>query len=269
MTDVVARVDGVAASVVPVTDRGLIHGDAVFEVTRVRSGRVPLLAWHRERLESGLAAFRFGEASAVWDDVDALLRDVGPRDGILRILVTRGEGNVRAPLASFTPRRIVVFRDLPPAPTAPLRLATIESPRVGPELPSQFAKYARYLPYLLANDDARLRGFDEALLLDTHGNVAEAATASVFAALGGLLVTPPRSIGILPSVTRRWILEKAGDLGVSCAERALTRPELAAANEVFVASSVRGLVPVGAVDGAVFPRETPLRDRLARAWDAL
>jgi branched-chain amino acid aminotransferase len=269
MTEVLARVDGVPCATIPVTDRGLIHGDSVFEVARVRRGRVPLLAWHRERLEAGLNAFRFGDASALWGEVDALLADVGERDGVLRILVTRGEGSVRAPLASFLPRRIVVFRDAPPAPSAPLRLALVESPRVTPELPSHVAKYARYLPYLLANDDARARGFDEALLLDGTGNVAEAATANVFAALGGLLVTPPRACGILPGVTRRWILENAQALGVSCTERNLSRPELAAANEVFLASSVRGLVPVGAVDGATFSRETPLRDRLARAYEAL
>ncbi len=263
----IARVDGVPQAVVPVQDRGFLHGDSVFEVLRVHRGRPFLLPWHRERLEAGLAAFRFGDATRVWDDVTAVLADAGDRDGVLRIVVTRGEGNVRAPLASLTPRTVVTFRDLPPeGPT--LRVTIVDAPRVTRSMPSAQAKYARYLPYLLANDDAHRLGFDEALLLDEAGDVAEAATANLFAVIDGLLVTPSLASGILAGITRRWIVENASGLGLTLAERALARAELARATEVFLSSSVRLVAPVVACDGTSYSAPGPTTSVLATALAA-
>ena len=262
-----ARVDGVCESVVPIQDRGCLHGDFVFNGRRVHRGRPFLLPWHRERLEAGLAAFRFGDATRVWDDVAAVLADAGEVDGVLRIVVTRGEGNVRAPLASLTPRTVVTFRELPPAGAA-LRIAIVDAPRVTPGMPSALAKYARYLPYLLANDDAHARGFDEALLLDETGHIAEAATANVFAVIDGILVTPPLTSGILAGITRRWIVENARGLGLAFAERAVSTTELFRASEVFLSSSVRLVAPVAQCDGAEYSAAGPITSVLAAALTA-
>lgn len=263
----ISRVDGVPQGVVPIQDRGFLHGDSVFEVMRVHRGRPFLLPWHRERLEAGLAAFRFGDATRVWDDVDAVLDDAGDSDGVLRIVVTRGEGNVRAPLASLTPRTVVTFRELPPFPAA-LRIAVVDAPRVTRGMPSALAKYARYLPYLLANDEAHRRGFDEALLLDDAGHVAEAATANVFAVVDGGLVTPSLASGILAGITRRWIVENASGLGLTVAERAIARAELARASEVFLSSSVRLVAPVAACDEANYSTPGPTTSAVAAALTA-
>jgi branched-chain amino acid aminotransferase len=248
------------------SDRGVLHGDAVFEITRVHRGRAVLLDWHRERLDAGLAAFRFGDASRIWTDVDAVLAEAGARDGVLRLVVTRGEGDLRAPLASLPPRTIVVFREVPLVEPSPMSLMIVDAPRVTASMPSAVAKYARYLPYLLAADDARARGFDEALLLDASGNIAEAATANVFAVVDGVVVTAPLGSGILAGVTRRWIVERGPSLDVKVVERALSRAELARASEVFLTSSVRGLPPVRAVDDVQYPDARPIRDRLAAAF---
>ncbi len=259
----IARVDGRPADSVSLRDRGLLHGDAVYELVRVTAGRPFLLEWHRERLEAGLAAFRFGDASAIWDEVAALLLDVGPRDGVLRILVTRGDGGVRAPLSTLTPRRIVTFEEgSPPTPRAPLRATIVSRPRVTPELPSANAKYARYLPYLLAADDARARGFDEALLLDANGGVAEAATANVFAVQGGALVTPPLTTGVLAGITRRWIVEQAPALGLRVEEAPLSLSTLRGATEVLLTSSIRGIASLDALDDIAYQPSTPVADSL-------
>lgn len=260
----IVRVDGARTAVVPVTDRGLLHGDAVFEIMRVHRRRPFLLAWHRERLEAGLAAFRFGDASRVWADVDAVLAESAADDGVLRIVVTRGEGNLRAALATLPPRTIVILRELPPE-GEPVSLAIVDAPRVTPTMASAVAKYARYLPYLLANDDARARGFDEALLLDEAGSVAEAATANVFAVIDGVLVTPPLTSGILAGVTRRWIVENAETLGIAVAERAFAPRELARATEAFLASSVRLVAPVKAVEQTALAANGPVTVRVRAA----
>ncbi|CAN5797741.1 D-amino acid aminotransferase [soil metagenome] len=262
----IARIDGVPATAVSLADRGVLHGDSVYELVRVARGKPFLLAWHDERLHDGISRFRFGDAdhvlARVQRDTRAVLSDVGARDGVLRIVVTRGEGALRAPLASLEPRTIVVWGDLPAVLGRRLRLGVVDSPRASADAPAAVAKYARYLPYLLAGDDARARGVDDALLLDEQGNVAETAAANVFAVVAGVLVTPSRATGVLAGIMRRWVIEHSALVGAAIEERTLTRSELASASEVFVTSSVRGIVSVSAIDDVGYSAAPIVADRL-------
>jgi branched-chain amino acid aminotransferase len=247
-------VDG-SHGVLPLSDRGVLHGDSVFEVLRVYAGKPFLLEEHLRRLERSAAELRFGSVDGpVWatEVREALARFGSASDAVLRLMLTRGDGGFRTPLDRMVGRRVLVVEALPPIDPAiyerGIAAVVIEEPRVRPESASALGKYARYLPNVLALDDARRRGADEALWLDPEGRVVESATANVFAVQGGDLWTAPLSSGVLAGITRAEVLRLAGVSGLRCREELLPPSDFARATEVFLTSSVRELVPVCSID---------------------
>jgi len=105
------------------------------------------------------------------------------------------------------------------------------------------------LATVLAVRKARELGANEALLEDAHGSILEGSTSNVFAVFSGTLVTPAESAAILPGITRARVLEVARDAGMAIELRAIARAEIAQADEVFVTSSIREVVPVTKLDG--------------------
>jgi len=227
--------------------RGALLGDSVFETMRAYGGAPFRLDAHLDRLERSAAWARLRRAprdvlSRECVDVSAAIGD-----GAVRIFVFRGAGD--GPLAARETRRLVFSEPLSLDPDEYARgvaACVLPADRFGTDA-SEHAKYARYLPRLLARDDARARGFDDALLADPAGRVLEAATASVFAFVDGGLV----AASVLASVTRDVVLELAQERGIAFEVRPIERDELDRASEVFLASSLRELVPVARVDDRV------------------
>jgi branched-chain amino acid aminotransferase len=125
-------------------------------------------------------------------------------------------------------------------------------------------KCASYAENLLVLKEAADCGWDEAILFNHAGQVCEAATANVFLVKDGEVRTPALSSGCLAGVTRGVVWEAAEVLGIRCAEVDLTMGDLEAADEVFLTSSTRGVVPVRRVGGrdlVVGPVSVRLRDR--------
>ena len=106
-----------------------------------------------------------------------------------------------------------------------------------------------YLNSALAVDEARAAGYDDAILLNDRGHVAEAGTSNVVAVLGGLVVTPPASAGILAGITRDTVLALAAELGIDSVERDLAVADLLTADEVFLTGTGIGVAPVVEIAG--------------------
>jgi branched-chain amino acid aminotransferase len=235
--DELASVNGVIGRAdemtIPVTDEGLLRGDGVFEVARLYAGRP--FAWdeHVARLERSAANLRLEfDLAAAQAEVDALLAKVGPVDGSIRLLITRGG------------RRVVIVSPLPErAPAA--TLATVE---YVPTRVLDAVKSLSYAANMLATRLAKEAGADEALLVTPHDRVLEAPTSAFFYVLDGVLHTPPLDEHILDSITRRHVLELTG-----ASERILRRDELAGLEEAFLASTTREVQPVSAIDGRPLP----------------
>src|SRR3954468_24348305 len=222
------RLDGalvpVAEAHIPVTDEGLLRGDGVFEVVRIYSGRPYALDEHPERLQRSAANLRLELDAGAFDrDARALLDAAQPGDCYLRLVATRGG------------RRIALLEaphDHPPA----LALGYVEyvPPRV-----LDGVKSLSYAGNMLATRLARERGFDEALLVTPHGRVLEGPTSTLFAVIGGRLVTPPLDEHILDSITRRRVLE-----AVEVREAPITVDELRTASGAALASTTREVQPI-------------------------
>ena len=243
-----AWIDGVvtplAEARIGVLDRGLLYGDGLFEVLRTVDGRPFLLERHLARLQRGALAIRLPPPPA--DRIEAAVAPVvaalGPGiEARLRIVVTRGPGGLDVGLDQLGPPTVIVIAEplrLPPDEVYErgIRLATVAR-RMPPD---PTIKALAYLDRVLARDDARRAGADDALVLDAAGRVAECATANVFGVQAGRILTPPVD-RVLPGVTRGLVLELCDG------REAELVPD--ACDELFVTSAVKGVVPVGALDG--------------------
>lgn len=239
---------------IPVTDRGLQFGDGVFEVMRTAGGRPVLLDRHLARLAAGAAAIRLvpPPAAAIADAVARTLAGMGG-DARIKIVVTRGDAPLSTPLAAAGPARMLVIAEPLVLPSAEvyahgIALVTVARRMPAPDALDPRIKALAYLDRVLALDDALSRGADDAVRLDADGRVAECATANLFAVVAGGLVTPP-AIAALAGVTRGVVLELAAAEPIAVREHAMTPAELAAADEIFVTSAVRGVMPVASLDG--------------------
>ena len=251
------RVVPLAEARIPITDHGLLYGDGLFEGIRITGGRVFRLDDHLARLAAGARAIGLALPGGVHAARRAVLetaRAFGEPEAYVRLVATRGEGALGVDPASCPDPRLLCIVDRIALYDARQReegldLVTVSVRRPPPDVLDPRVKSLNYLNNVLAKREARLRGADEALVLNVHGHVAEAAVANVFCARGGELWTPPASDGALEGITRRTVLELAAALGIPARERTLGRFDLFACEEAFLTGSGAGLVPVRSLDG--------------------
>ena len=232
-----ASVDGTIGpaeqAVIPVTDEGLTRGDGAFEVIRLYGGRPLGLEEHYVRLARTSAGLRLDyDDGAVRAEAANLLEAAGPVEALLRIVLTRGG------------RRIMTVEPLPARPSV-ARVATVT---YSPNRVLDGLKTLSYAGNMLAARLAREQGFDEALLVTPHGRVLEGPTWSFFWVSGGRLLTPPLEDRILASITRAYVVEECGAVEQPC-----TMDDVAGAEEAFIASTVRVVMPIAAVDEIALP----------------
>src|SRR6185437_11971476 len=116
-------------------------------------------------------------------------------------------------------------------------------------------------------EEAHQRGFDEVVLLNEHGQVSECTSANIFALFGDQVVTPPlSSSGCLPGVTRGLLLEEIKIPGLTIREGGLTPKELESADQVFITSTTRNLLPVLEIDGRSLRQAPQQLGHLQRAF---
>jgi branched-chain amino acid aminotransferase len=220
-------------AMIPVTDEGLLRGDGAFEVTRLYAGRPFALEDHYARLVRSCEGLRltFDEA-ALRAEVEALLAEAEPGEALLRIVITRGG------------KRIAIVEPQPARPET-ARVATIT---YSPTRVLDGLKTLSYAANMLAGRLAHERGADEALFVTPHGRVMEGPTWSLFWVRDGRLLTPPLADRILASITRARLLEVT-----DAAEAICTMEDLERAEEAFIASSVREIMPIAVIDDIELP----------------
>jgi branched-chain amino acid aminotransferase len=247
---------------ISVLDHGLLYGDGLFEGIRVRAGRIFRIEQHLARLQLGARVLGLelpfdGEqlARVVSDTVRAF----GQRESYVRLLVTRGEGPLGVdPTTCKKPTVVCIVAEIglfnAEQRAQGLAMLTSSYRRPNPDVQDVAVKTLNYLGSVLAKQEVRQRGADEALLLNQSGRVSEAAVANVFVVRGRSLFTPPALDGCLEGINRAAVLEIARDLGFSVAERSLGRRDLFAADEVFLTGSGAGVIGVRSLDGRAIGR---------------
>ncbi len=260
-------------AVVPVNDRGFMYGDGLFETMRVINGRPFRFAQHLERMVRGAdylkipLPFTHKELEKI---AAQLIEKNEMTDAVLRITLTRGSGE-RGYTPAHTEKPLLVMT-LHPLPAqrddSGLRWSMITSsyhiPASGAI--SSFKTTSKIL-HVFARIEAHERGADEALLLNTNGEVAETAGGNIFWVFQDKICTVPTGRGVLPGITRAVVLEVCQALGLETNKRVIKPQHLRNTEGIFVTQSVLGIVPILAFDGEAV-RPSPLVDQIASAYHA-
>ena len=240
-----------------VLSHGLHYGGGIFEGERVYAGRVFKLAEHTQRLHRSARELGF-EIPFSCAQIDAatlgLVERQGVSNGYVRPVAWRGseQMSVAAPAATIH-LAIAAWEwpDIIPADSREngLRLGTSRWRRPAPDTAPVQAKAASlYNICTLAHSEAEAAGFDDALLLDYRGYVAEGTGANIFLVFGGELHTPVPDC-FLNGITRQTVIGLAGQLGIPVTERQIRPAELDQAAECFLTGTAYEVQPVRAIDG--------------------
>lgn len=235
---------------VSVFDRGFLYGDGVCEVFRTWDEVAVDVDAHLERLFASAAALGIKslDRERVAHAVQHTLKNSGPGEHRIRVVLTRGPGALIARPEAMGPGRTIVIVEPLPAQPSEMSLAIVDWPLPRRRGPGH--KTLAYLDHIIARELAASAGADEAVRLGPDGDVAECATSNVFVVSASTVSTPPVELGILPGVTRARVLAACKALGITAQERRISVEELRGADEIFVTSSVRGVVPITRLDGA-------------------
>jgi aminodeoxychorismate lyase len=263
-----------AQATVSVLDRSFLYGDGLFETLRVHNGRPFRWAQHIERLQRGADFFGIRvpfPQDALLGFVRELVWRNAAREALLRLTLSRGVGpRGYSPTGADQPTLVMMLHPAPAwsLPEPPRwKLATVSFRLPAHEPLAQF-KTCNKLAQVLARAEAEARGADEALLLNTEGDVIEAASGNLFWIENNAVCTPPIASGILAGVTRSVVLELCRALDVPTREVSPRVMELLRASGVFVSLSSWGVVAASELDGRALP-QSPLVQELHEAYARL
>jgi branched-chain amino acid aminotransferase len=270
-----ARVDP-AAPALSVSDRGFTLADGCFETMRAYGGVIFRLDRHLGRLAGTADRLGIPVPSHLDQTVSDAARALRARraDAALRLTVTRGIGAGLAPVAGAPPTTVLLIDRVPPFPATLFArgLSThIALGRRNEHASTAGLKTLAYTEAVLAAAEARARGADDALFLDTAGHLCEGTSSNIFLVIRGVAHTPPRSCGVLPGITRAVVLEILATLDIPIVESPIPPEALDAADELFLTSSLREIAPVTSVSdrpvGTGAPG--PVTRRVREAYQAL
>ncbi len=265
MSDARILVNGAADQCVSALDRGLTYGDGVFETILLRDGQAPHWPRHWSRLVQGCQRLRLPLPDMVQLETEMHTVCLGLTNAVARITITRGRAARGYAISDeATPTRIVAGFFLPAVVPDDYRLG-IElrwcSLRLGMNKDLAGIKHLNRLEQVLARaewNDPRVR---EGLLCDHQGNVISATAANLFLTVDGRLVTPQLDSCGVAGVARAAVLE----LLPECTIRSVRPEEVMQADELFLTSSVRGIVPVAKLDSQHF-LPGPVAQQLQGVW---
>jgi branched-chain amino acid aminotransferase len=261
---------------VSVLDNGFTFGDGVYETLRTYGARPFHLDRHLARLRRSarrLAIPLPDGDGGLTQDLDALLRKAANSESYIRIIVTRGTGDVsyrfervKGPTVVMLVKPFEPFAESHYVEGVPVILSSVR--RNHPRALDPAIKSCNLLNNILAVQEAQAKGALEPILLNDIGEVAEGASSNVFLVKDGTLMTPPLDAGLLPGVTRQIVLELAGGLPIPAREELIAVKDLLAADEVFLTSTVREVLPIATIDGAAVGagRPGPVTLRLLHAF---
>ena len=261
-----------AQAVVPVNDRGFLLGDGLFETIRVVNGRPFRMAQHLERMTRGADFLKIKCPFAPKElekFAGQLIEQNQMPDAILRVTLTRGPGERGySPKNDGTPTVVMTLHAAPSAENPVEWNLVTSSFHIPATDPLSSFKTTSKILHVMARAEAAEKGADEALLLNTNGEVAETASGNLFWVYQDKICTVPTGRGVLPGITRAVVLEICQTLGLQVNKRVIKPEALRNSEGIFVTQSALGIVPVVSFDGEpVAP--SPLVDQIVQAYNEM
>lgn len=247
---------------IPVLDRGFLYGDSVYEVVRTFNGKPFALQEHLDRLRQS-AAYCYLEVpwsdAQIGTEVDKTLRQANFAEAYIRIVVTRGaEPEISLqPGPEIQPSLIIIVKAIAPEPALNPKgthLCLLPRLRNDQQALSPAAKTGNYLNNILAQMEATQQGADDALMLNARGELTEATTSNLWLVEKGVVRTPAVETGILHGITRYFLLQILREHQIPHEEAVLKPESLWTAEEGFLSSSVRLIMPIAKIDDYRLPQ---------------
>jgi branched-chain amino acid aminotransferase len=250
---------------VSIFDRGFLYGDSIYEVTLTYQGKPFLVEEHLDRLwhsADGIGLSIQMKREELTRIIHEGARKLGLERQYIRIIITRGIGDLGLdPALGEEQTTLILFKELPALDTAlyekGVTLFTSEVLRNPKKSMDPSVKSGNYLNNVLAIKQAREAGAYDAVMLNAKGYVTESTSANIWMVLGESIITPPLEAGLLGGITRQKVMELGKAQGFDIKEQNFTVDTLKSANEVFITSSTREVLPVTQVDNQVIGLGVP------------
>jgi len=263
------RVSDQEHAVISVFDHGFLYGEGVYETLRTYNGQPFLFDRHMRRMRksAGMVALDVPLTDA---QIDARFREtmqaagVGEtgREAYIRILITRGVGELTYDVAACPSPSIVII--VKPNVDPPLEAfergvmaSLVPIVRNHPGSVNPLIKSNNLLNNALAMQEAFRRGGFEGIMRNYKGELAECTQSNLFIVKNGAALTPPIDAGLLPGITREFLFEVGQDAGIGVREAVLRDEDLFGADEAFLTSTTREVVPIVKVDDRQIGAGTP------------
>ncbi|HEV3141336.1 MAG TPA: aminotransferase class IV [Vicinamibacterales bacterium] len=246
---------------ISVFDHGFLYGEGVYETLRTYNGRPFLFDRHMRRLRNSAGMLALGVPLSD-ADIGARFRetmraaglgDSPDREAYIRILVTRGIGELTYdPAATPQPSIVVIVKQhvAPPAEVfeGGVKVSLVDIVRNHPASVNPLIKSNNLLNNALAMQEAFRRGGYEGIMRNYRGELAECTQSNFFIVKNGAALTPPIDAGLLPGITREYLFEVGAEAGIPVREAVLKDADLFGADEAFLTSTTREAVPIVQVD---------------------
>ncbi|HKV61250.1 MAG TPA: aminotransferase class IV [Candidatus Acidoferrum sp.] len=249
---------------------GLICGWGIFTTLRISRGEAFAYERHWRRLEKDAGLTRLPmpyTAAKVRVHLHEVIRANQVTEGCVRIYLVYNTVGFWQSEEKRPQVDLIIYSAGLPEHREVVRLAMREHGRHAAS-PMAGVKSISWLNNVWAVAEAVKDGFDEVVMLNERGEVAECTSANIFAVKDGKILTPPLNSGCLEGVTRGILMEIAPEAGVSVVEQALRQEDLYTAEEVFISSTNRNLISVGEIAGHKIPAPGPVCERLNDLFDA-
>jgi branched-chain amino acid aminotransferase len=247
---------------------GVVNGWGVFSTLRVKEGVMFAFERHWRRMQGDARLMRVpfpADPAELEGPLYELIQANDAGEATLRVIVVRNRGGAWEGPGIDRDYDIIAFTTNVRDWGSGVKLGLIPDAR---HAASQFAgtKILSWSHNLCWLEDAQARGLDEVILLNERGEVSECTSANLFVSQGQDIWTPPLTSGCLPGVTRQLLLSEVKVDGISVTEKTLLPADLEAADEVFITSTTRGLLPVVSVEGLSIRRDGVAREPVQAAF---
>jgi branched-chain amino acid aminotransferase len=244
---------------ISVLDHGLLFGDSVYETLRTYNGKPFLFSRHFARLEHSAQAIDLPLPWTKAKALDEVRKTLFAGECRIRLLVTRGVGEVAADIETCTdPTPIIIVVPLVVPPERIYREG-VETVISTVRRSSRFAdiKTGSLIHQVLARREAKAKRAYEAILLTADDKLSDGITSNIYIVRDRKLLTPGHDAGIVAGITRGVVLDLAREMGLQVVEGLLDVSEIANADEMFLTSSTREIVPISHVDGKLVGKSQP------------
>ena len=241
---------------ISILDHGFLFGDSIYEVICTNKGRPCFLDEHLKRLYASASAISLEiphNLQWIKENINATLIAAGNPDSYIRIIITRGVGELDLdPSSCLEPNIIIFVKSIPIIPDEcyekGIAVSLVSVKRNSRDSLNPAVKTGNYLNNILAKVEAQKIGAEDAIMVNPWGQLTEATTSNIFFVKNGYLHTPETGCGILSGITREKIIQLAHENGITLEEGKWLGNELVNADEIFLSGTVKKIIPVSILD---------------------